>query len=130
MQNSKPFAACLALTFFSAPFLFAEPTPARAGDDTTKALHTFFDEEWDYSMEQNPTRASSMGDRRWNDRWNDDSLDAIRKREEHAKDSLKRFEKFERANLSPVDQLNYDLFKKEPRAGDRRLQIPHVSAPD
>ncbi|MDQ6939371.1 MAG: DUF885 domain-containing protein [Verrucomicrobiota bacterium] len=83
-----------------------------AEDDTAKTLHAFFDAEWDYQMEQNPTRASSMGDRRWNDRWDDDSLGAIRKREEHAKDALQRFSKFDRAKLSAADQLNYDLFKK------------------
>ncbi len=83
-----------------------------AADDTGKALPAFFDAEWDYQMEQNPTRASSMGDRRWNDRWDDDSLDAYRKREDHAKDALQRLNKFERAKLSPADQLNYDLFRK------------------
>ena len=49
-----------------------------------KALNEFFEIEWNYEMEQNPARASSMGDRRWNDRWGDQSLEAIRKREEHA----------------------------------------------
>ncbi|MDQ6913436.1 MAG: DUF885 domain-containing protein, partial [Verrucomicrobiota bacterium] len=83
-----------------------------AEDDTAKTLHAFFDAEWDYQMEQNPTRASSMGDRRWNDRWDDDSLDAIHKREDHAKDVLQRFGKIDRAKLSVADQLNYDLFKK------------------
>jgi uncharacterized protein (DUF885 family) len=81
--------------------------------ETGKALHEFFEAEWNYEMEQSPVRASFMGDRRWNDRWGDQSLEAIRKREEHAKEALTRLKKFDRAQLSPVDQLNYDLFQKD-----------------
>ena len=77
------------------------------------ALNDFFESEWNYEMEQNPTRASSLGDRRWNDRWGDRSLEAIRKREEHTTNALVRLDKIERAQLSPADQLNYDLFKKD-----------------
>ena len=58
--------------------------------ETGKALNEFFEAEWNYEMEQSPARASSMGDRRWNDRWGDQSLAAIRKREEHTKDALAR----------------------------------------
>src|ERR1700716_2967867 len=93
---------------FLLTIVFAATRILSAEDDTAKTLHAFFDAEWDYQMEQNPTRASSMGDRRWNDRWDDDSLDAYGKREEHAKDALQRLSKFDRAKLSPADQLNYD----------------------
>jgi uncharacterized protein (DUF885 family) len=78
-----------------------------------KALNEFFESEWNYDMEQSPARASSMGDRRWNDRWGDQSLEAIHKREEHAVGALERLQKFDRAQLSTADQLNYDLFKKD-----------------
>ncbi|HTG44374.1 MAG TPA: DUF885 domain-containing protein [Verrucomicrobiae bacterium] len=88
---------------------FAETKTADAG----KALNDFFEAEWNYEMEQNPGRASSMGDRRWNDRWGDQSLEAIQKRQEHAREALVRLNKFERAKLSPADQLNYDLFEKD-----------------
>ena len=81
--------------------------------ETARALNEFFEAEWNYAMEQSPARASSMGDRRWNDRWGDQSLEAIRKREEHATDALARLKKFDRAELSPADQLNYDLFQKD-----------------
>ena len=64
-------------------------------------------------MEQNPTWASSLGDRRWNDRWENASLEAIAKREQHTREALETLKKIERANLSPADQLNYDLFKKD-----------------
>lgn len=78
-----------------------------------KALNEFFEAEWNYEMEQSPVRASFLGDRRWNDRWGDQSLEAIRKREAHAKEALARLKKFDRTQLSPADQLNYDLFRKE-----------------
>ncbi|HEX7517200.1 MAG TPA: DUF885 domain-containing protein [Chthoniobacterales bacterium] len=81
--------------------------------DAAKALNDFLESEWNYEMEQNPTRASSLGDRRWNDRWGDRSLEAMRKREEHTTDALARLAKIDRAQLSPADQLNYDLFKKD-----------------
>jgi len=81
--------------------------------ETGKALNEFFEAEWNYQMEQSPVRASSMGDRRWNDRWGDQSLGAIKKREEHTTDTLARLKKFDRAQLSPADQLNYDLFQKD-----------------
>ena len=64
-------------------------------------------------MEQNPIQASSLGDRRWNDRWGNQSLEAMRKREEHAVDALARLTKIDRAQLSAADQLSYDLFKKD-----------------
>ena len=91
------------------PAFAAEPKETEAG----KALNAFFEAEWEYEMEQSPVRASFMGDRRWNDRWGDSSFEAIRKREAHAIDALARLKKFDRAKLSPADQINYDLFQKD-----------------
>ena len=82
-------------------------------NDAAKALHDLFAAEWDYQMEQHPTWASSLGDRRWNDRWSDISLDAIFKRHDHDIATLNKLTKIDRGALSPADQLNYDLFKKD-----------------
>jgi uncharacterized protein (DUF885 family) len=82
-------------------------------NDAAKTLHDFFAAEWDYQMEQHPTWASSLGDRRWNDRWSDSSLDAIYQRHNHDIATLTKLTKIDRAALSPSDQLNYDLFKKD-----------------
>jgi uncharacterized protein (DUF885 family) len=105
----------LSATHLALAALFLQLPAAIAADDKEagKALNDFFEAEWNYEMEQSPVRASFMGDRRWNDRWGDQTLEAIRKREEHAKDALARLNKFDRAAFSPADQVNFDLFKKD-----------------
>jgi uncharacterized protein (DUF885 family) len=79
----------------------------------SKALHDLFDAEWEYSMRENPERASEMGDRRWNDRWSDESLQAIERRHGHSLEVLGTLAKIDRSSLSSTDQLNYDLFKQQ-----------------
>src|SRR6476661_8899383 len=58
--------------------------------NAAKALHDLFAAAWDQQMQEDPERASELGDRRWNDRWMDRSPQAYARR----------------------DQLNYDLFQK------------------
>jgi uncharacterized protein (DUF885 family) len=61
-------------------------------------------------MEQYPTWASSLGDRRWNDRWEDRSFEAIHKRHNHNATILGKLKAMDRESLSFADRLNYDLF--------------------
>ena len=86
----------------------------------SKSLHDLFAAEWDYDMQQHPEEASILGDRRWNDRWTDESLEARVRRNQHNEEVLARLGKINRAGLSAADQLNYDLFKKryEERTGE------------
>jgi uncharacterized protein (DUF885 family) len=86
---------------------------AQADESSTKALQDLLKAEWDYRMEQNPTEASSLGDRRWNDRWEDLSLEAIARRDTHSKKVLGQLEQIGRLKLSPADQLNWELFFQE-----------------
>ena len=72
------------LVFALPPLAESADAPAKnAPSNADKTFNDFLESEWNYEMEQNPTRASSQGDRRWNDRWGDRSLEAYRKREEH-----------------------------------------------
>src|SRR5205807_9463786 len=95
----------------------------------SNALHDLFDAEWEYSMREDPERASEMGDRRWNDRWSDQSLQAIERRHRHNLEVLDALAKIDRSSLSSADQLNYLRFNqaRELREGDykfRRFLVP------
>jgi uncharacterized protein (DUF885 family) len=79
--------------------------PARNPD-----LHRLFADEWERGLRDSPENASYQGDRRYNDRWTDLSLPAIAAREAADRAALDKLRAFDRAALSPADQLNYDTF--------------------
>jgi uncharacterized protein (DUF885 family) len=81
--------------------------------EANKTLNVLFAAEWDYQMEQYPAWASTLGDRGWNDRWSDLSLEAVTKRHSHDREVLAKLAQVDRAALSAPDRLNYDLFKKD-----------------
>ena len=86
---------------------------AGAKNQAAKQLHAIFDETWEAGLKDNPTFASFLGDKRYNDRWGDQSLAAFDRRQQYRFGILGRLKKINRAQLSPMDQLNYDLFKKD-----------------
>ena len=107
----------------------ANKEAAPAGNTATQALHKLFAAEWDYTMQENPTWASSLGDRRWNDRWEDESLANHEKQQQHGLAVLEKLKHIQRAQLSAADQLNYDLFQKDyaQDAAEHKYQIGRAS---
>jgi len=88
------------------------PTPMTADDPKEAAkLHALFDADWEAGLQRNPTRASMLGDRRWNDRWPDISPAGLEAAYLADSAALVDLLNIDRAKLSPADQLNYDLFK-------------------
>jgi uncharacterized protein (DUF885 family) len=74
-----------------------------------------FDREWEWELQQSPLTASSLSDKRWNDRWDDMSLAALDMRQEHRKKVLDEVTAIPRAQLSVADQVNYDVFRYQYR---------------
>ncbi len=111
MFRAKRFLVSILVTMLISWPSYAQSQEGRL-NEAAKALHELFASEWDYLMEQHPTWASRLGDRRWNDRWGDRSIDAIRKRHEHDIEILTKIRAIDREALLPPDQLNYDLFTK------------------
>ncbi len=84
----------------------AAPEPARQFKD-------FLDHEWEWALQENPVRASILGDRRWNDRWTDQTPATIEARQLHQREALKRLRAIPRPRLSEADQLNFDLYERD-----------------
>jgi len=91
--------------------LSAQTTPAaETRSPQATALHALFAEEWERGLRESPENAAYFGDNRFNDRWSDNSLEAIARREQADNDALARIRAMDRAALSAADQLNYDTF--------------------
>jgi len=114
--------AVMMLCAFSSNFISAQ-NHAQVGTEKSGALHELFAAAWDYDMQQNPEEASSLGDRRWNDRWSDPSPEGAARRNQHNQEILAQLAKIDRSKLSKADQLNYDLFQK--RYADRLEQFKY-----
>jgi uncharacterized protein (DUF885 family) len=117
-----PLISTRVIPFAFGLIMFAGAAAFAQDATTTKALHDLFAREWQYDLERSPTRASQLGDRRWNDRWPDRSLPAIKRRYDHDVELLKELGRIDRSKLSAADQLNYDLFKKDYETGIEEYQ--------
>jgi uncharacterized protein (DUF885 family) len=89
------------------------PPAARPANAAAQQLHRLFQDDWDYYMQENPVWASMLGDRRWNDRWEERTLERERRIDARLAQSRKRLQRIPRAQLSRADQLNYDLYEFE-----------------
>jgi uncharacterized protein (DUF885 family) len=79
----------------------------------SERLHELFNVKWDYNMHEYPEWATYVGYPGQNDRWTDNSLQAIERRNRELPAPLKVIKSIDRAKLGVADQLSYDLFKKQ-----------------
>lgn len=102
-------------------FLFLTSSISLAGvtatDPEAAKLHSIFDKHWERRLQQNPVRASYLGDRRFNQDWQDLTPSAYRQREGGDLEALKDLQSIDTELLSKTDKLNYQLF--EQRFSDR-----------
>lgn len=91
--------------------LFAASAAAGPVED----LHRMFDEAWERTLVEDPTFASSLGDRRYNDRWPDVSLEAIERSHTADVALLERIERFDASALPPAERVNYEIFRRKYR---------------
>ncbi|MBX3231939.1 MAG: DUF885 domain-containing protein [Labilithrix sp.] len=87
--------------------------PARdaTASDAARSLHALFNADWEFTMREHPTWASSLGDHRYGDRWDDVSLAAEARRDQYEDMALAEIEKIPRAALGREDALSWDLFR-------------------
>jgi prolyl oligopeptidase len=94
----------------AAVLVFAGATVrADAASDFNALLH----DAWEWELRENPVRASRLGDRRYNDRWPDLSIEAFGRRNDEQRQFLDRLKAIDPAGLSDADRLNYELFRRQ-----------------
>lgn len=87
---------------------------AAATDLTDEArLEKLFDLDWEYSMSTYPEFATYVGRPEFNDRWTDNSLEAIARRKQEARWPEIVLERIDPANLPPAARLSHDLFRRD-----------------
>ncbi|EXB83974.1 hypothetical protein J542_1706 [Acinetobacter baumannii 299505] len=74
-----------------------------------KALNQLLQEQWEYTLKNNPEIATTLGDLRYNNRWTEFSKTQIEKDKKTTQNFLKRFEAIDSTGFSATDQLNKDL---------------------
>ena len=107
----KIFLLCLlAAVFLKIPVIFAE---VRVQDTETARLQLIFDAAWDKDMRDNPVWASSLGDRRFNRSWRDDSETARRLRLRRYQNTLGSLTEIEIEKLTHQGRIDLELFRRQ-----------------
>lgn len=96
---------------FTALTLLLTCTAVSAGP--TEDFQALLDEAWEWQMDEFPVWASRLGDKRANDRWTDESLEAIERRFQDRRAFLVRLRDIDPGSLSEQDKLNYELFRRD-----------------
>lgn len=83
-----------------------------------KALNDLLAEQWEYRLRTNPIFASFLGDKRWNDKLDDFSQEAIDKDLRETQKFLSRFEAIDTSGFPEQEALNKTLI-----VGDLKRQL-------
>lgn len=126
------FACAVLLTMLPNP-VFGQLRPDGANSATVEArrqqLLALFDEQWQYEMRVHPEWATSLGDNRYNDRLEDESIEFIQDDLEQTRKFLARFEAIDPAGLPDQDALSRQLIIRELRQDIEGAQFKHWEMP-
>jgi uncharacterized protein (DUF885 family) len=106
---------CLALVFLLATSCFAA-NPSADVESRRKALNALLDEQWEYTMLHSPIYASTLGDKRFNDKVDDFSLEAIQADLEHERQFIPRLEAIDTTGFPDQEVLNKLLMIRDMRS--------------
>lgn len=116
------------MRLFLAAFLLTT-LPLLAASAETDKLNKIIAEEWQWQLRDDPESATSLGERGHDDRLQDRSAAAWKRRREHNRETLARVEGVDRAKLGVEDQLNYDLFLLQAKLAVEGDQFPYELVP-
>ncbi len=87
-------------------------TDAQGADPPGKQLATLFSDSWEFVLREDPLFATSTGDARYNDKLPRETLADQARRLQAERTFLDRLQKIPRDQLTPAEQVNYDVFAR------------------
>jgi uncharacterized protein (DUF885 family) len=117
-MSSFPVRALLlaAASILPSPLFAQTPPPAAAAESPDAALKRLFADSDEASLKRNPVSAIFRGDLRYADRLGDLGTDAYFNAERAADEQdMARLKAIDRARLTPVDRIAYDVFEYNTR---------------
>ena len=94
------------------PFQESLAELARSKAKDPQKLHRLFDLAWQYDNAEHPELATSRGVAGYNNRWTDESLEAIERRKHETVSLGQTLSAIDRRKVDAQDQVNYDLFRR------------------
>ncbi len=107
-QFLPAISAAIVLLTFAVPGPAQQATPASV-DDRRKALNGLFQQYWDERLERNPEFASTLGDRRWNDKLTDHSVKAENQWLEREQTLMIKLAAIDPAGFTDAEKTSRDL---------------------
>ena len=95
------------------PFQDSLAELARSKAKDPQKLHRLFDLAWQYDNAEHPELATSRGVPGYNNRWTDESLEAIERRKHETVSLGQALSAIDRRKVDAQDQVNYDLFRRD-----------------
>ncbi|WP_237228367.1 DUF885 domain-containing protein [Rubinisphaera sp. JC750] len=91
---------------------WAVETPEKE-NEATRQFQQLLEDHWEWGLKTDPVRATYLGDDRFDDQWQDLSLEAIQTRHNQQQQFRERLSEIDTAALSAEDKLNYRLFASD-----------------
>jgi len=104
---------CLLVVAMLIPFTASAANPPAGLEARRKALNDLLHERWEYTMRTSPIYASILGDKRYNDKLDDFSQQAIDEDLKQARIFLDRFEAIDTTGFPEQEALNKQLMVRD-----------------
>lgn len=97
--------------------------PAAAQQTPAERLRQLFADDWELTLREAPTFATSMGDRRFNALLDPAGPEDVQRRTEENRRFLARWRAIPRDSLSPADRVNYDIYGRQVQLAVEEVEL-------
>lgn len=97
--------------------------PAAAQQTASERLRQLFADDWEATLRENPTFATSLGDRRFNHLLDPTAPEDVARRTETNRGFLARLQAIPRDSLAPDERIHYDIFGRQLRQNVEEVEL-------